>query len=62
MKSDTIPIAGIFGRDRHEVLEKGRSIFDDKVLDDLSCKHFKATTFEYPPVTTVNVLDNGTLV
>ena len=37
------------------------NMFDIDILDDLSCKHFKATTFEFPPVITVKKLDNGTL-
>ena len=37
------------------------SMFDINILNDLSCKHFKATTFEFPPVITVNKLNNGTL-
>ena len=36
-------------------------MFDNNILNDLSCKHFKATTFEFPPVITVNKLKNGTL-
>ena len=60
LKREYIPITGIF-REGHETLEKSGSMFDIDILNDISCKHFKATTFEYPPSTTVKVLENGSL-
>ena len=36
-------------------------MFDINILKDLSCKHFKATTFEFPPVITMKKHDNGML-
>ena len=54
-------IAGIF-RNGLETLDKIGTMFDLNILNNLSCKQFKATTFEYPPVTTVKVLENGTLL
>ena len=34
-------------------------LFDEDILKDLSCKHFKATAFVYDAATTVTKLDNG---
>ena len=62
LKKGNIPTAGIFKGGSKTLDNKSGSMFDINILDDLSCKHFKATTFEYPPVTTVDVLENGTLV
>ena len=61
LKKGNIPVAGIF-KGGPKTLEIRCSMYEMNILDDLSCKHFKATTFEYPPVTTVDVLENGTLV
>ena len=59
MKRESSTIAAIF-RNRHVTLERGGgSMFDVNILNDLSCKHFKATTFDFPPITTAKVLDNG---
>ena len=35
------------------------TLFDEDILKDLSCKHFKATAFVYDAATTVTKLDNG---
>ena len=58
MKKENLLVVGIM-RDGLAAIRD--SMFDINILDDLSCKHFKATTFEFPPVITVNRLDNGTL-
>lgn len=35
------------------------NLYDLDILKDLSCKHFKATTFHYEPATTITKLDSG---
>ena len=58
MKRANLLVVGIM---RDGLAAMRENMFDIHILDDLSCKHFKATTFEFPPVITVNRLDNGTL-
>ena len=36
-------------------------LFKPDILDDLSCKKFRATAFSYPPRTTIKELPDGTL-
>ena len=61
LKRNSIPFVGIFG-DGYEILNESGRMFDIKILDDISCKHFKATTFEFGPVITVTEMENGTLM
>ena len=35
------------------------TLFNEDILKDLSCKHFKAITFVYDAATTITKLDNG---
>ena len=38
---------------------RSETLFDQHILKDLSCKHFKATAFLYEPATTITKSDNG---
>ena len=60
LKRSSIPFVGIFGNG-YEILKDSGRMFDVKILNDLSCKHFKATTFEFGPVITVAEMEDGTL-
>ena len=70
MEKHKIPMVGIFGNGNEFIVRSGNlyigngdkvigNIFDNNILNDLSCKHFQATTFEFAPVITVNRLKNG---
>ena len=61
LKRNSISSAGIF-RDKYKILSEGGRMFDIKILEDLSCKHFKATTSEFGPVITVKEMENGALM
>ena len=58
LKKENIAVVDIIrkGLDSNE-----NEMFEINILNDLSCKHIKATTFAFPPVITVNELSNGTL-
>ena len=36
-------------------------LFKEDILDDLSCKEFKATAFAYPPRTTIQTMPDGSV-
>ena len=36
-------------------------LFQEDILDDLSCKVFKATAFSFPPRTTIQTLSDGSV-
>ena len=36
-------------------------LFKKDILDDLSCKKFKATAFSFPPKTTIQTLSDGSI-
>ena len=60
MDRNGIPVIGIIG-ERHEVIRDNGELFDANILNDISCKHFKATTFGLEPIITVKELEDGTL-
>lgn len=52
-------VHNIWTHERGPVLDV--PMFKEDILDDLSCKEFKATAFAYPPRTTIQTLPDGSL-
>lgn len=52
-------VHNIWTNERGPVLKA--PMFKEDILDDLSCKEFKATAFAYPPRTTIQTLPDGSL-
>ena len=51
------PLHNIWSYERGPILDV--PLFKEDILDDLSCKDFKATAFAYPPRTSIQTLPDG---
>ena len=59
------PVCSSLGASVYNIWTQGRGalldvpLFKEDILDDLSCKEFKATAFAYPPRTTIQTQPDG---
>ena len=56
----TVTVHNIWTQERGQALEL--PLFKKDLLDDLSCKEFKATSFHFPPRTTIRTMPDGSVV